>query len=151
MIVYRITAKEYAGLLTASGKANRWNDPGAFVIYTASSASLSCLEHLVHLQTLDFKKKFSITLFEIPATALIETVDKSTLPKDWVENNNDEAECRLIGRKWYREKENLLLSVPSSVMPIERNFIINTIHPDFDKIKVFDIIAFSFDKRLLKI
>lgn len=150
MILYRITAKEYAGLLTASGTENRWNDNGAFVIYTSASASLSCLENLVHLQTTVIKKQFSITAYQLPDKTKIQKIELDSLPADWKSDSSQDAACRLIGRKWYNDKKTLLLCVPSSVIPSEFNYIINTLHPDFQKIKVLQVQPFNFDPRLFK-
>ena len=48
MLVYRITKTMYADRLVASGGAARWNSRGQFVIYTAATRALACLENVVH-------------------------------------------------------------------------------------------------------
>ena len=48
MRVYRITLARFSTNLYASGFVARWNSEGTFVIYTAGSRSLACLENLVH-------------------------------------------------------------------------------------------------------
>jgi RES domain-containing protein len=48
MEVYRISLARWTTALTASGNAARWNSKGKFVIYTASSAALACLENVVY-------------------------------------------------------------------------------------------------------
>lgn len=55
-----------------------------------------------------------------------------------------------IGSKWYNSLETLVLKVPSSIIPQEHNYIINTKHPLFQThIKLESIEDFAWDKRLL--
>ena len=43
-----------------------------------------------------------------------------------------------------------VLKVPSAVVKGDFNFLINPDHSDFKKIKIWDVTAFPFDKRILK-
>ena len=55
-----------------------------------------------------------------------------------------------IGNTWYTANKNLLLQVPSAIIISENNFIINTLHDDFKKVKITSIEPFGFEKRLRK-
>jgi len=48
MNVYRITLEKWAKNLTASGRAARWNSNGFYILYTASTRALACLENVVY-------------------------------------------------------------------------------------------------------
>lgn len=48
MDIFSITHRKWADKLEASGYAARWNSNGLLLIYAAQSASLACLENLVH-------------------------------------------------------------------------------------------------------
>ena len=150
MIVYRITHIKYANQLIGSGVANRWNLPGQFVIYTASSKSLACLENLVYSsgETLRSGLFKCLEIF-IPENLSINTV----FLKD-VSGNYNSEEGRIltqeIGNKWYSQNKDLLLKVPSAIIQSEYNFVINTRHHDFKKVKIIRSYQFVFDKRLGK-
>jgi RES domain-containing protein len=55
---------------------------------------------------------------------------------------------REIGAKFIRERTAAAMRVPSAVIPIESNFLLNPLHPDFGRIKWKDPIAFRIDARL---
>jgi RES domain-containing protein len=55
-----------------------------------------------------------------------------------------------IGEVWVREGRQILLSVPSSIIPNERNFVINPAHPAFGEIGFRPSLHFHFDPRLKK-
>jgi RES domain-containing protein len=42
-----------------------------------------------------------------------------------------------------------VLSVPSAVVPAERNYLLNPAHPDFERIEMGEPRPFRFDQRLL--
>lgn len=55
-----------------------------------------------------------------------------------------------IGSDWYQARTSLILKVPSAVIPLEYNYIINTEHPDFsDKVSLVRIEDYFWDSRLL--
>jgi RES domain-containing protein len=150
MLVYRITHKKFSDRLIASGIENRWNVSGQLVIYSAGNKALACLENLVHTnaESLGNDLYMCMEIF-IPETAEVTAITLKDLP----ENFSDEEQKNItqsIGSKWYMTGKNLLLNVPSAIIPSENNFIINTIHDDFKKVKITGKEPFNFDKRLRK-
>ena len=55
-----------------------------------------------------------------------------------------------IGHDWLKKRESCVLSVPSAVVPAERTFLINPLHPDFAKISVGAPEFLETDVRLLR-
>ena len=53
-----------------------------------------------------------------------------------------------MGDEFIKQKQSLLLKVPSVVVTQEYNYLANPIHPDFKKIKIIKTISFWPDKRL---
>lgn len=54
-----------------------------------------------------------------------------------------------MGSRWYHDQASLALEVPSAVIPQESNFIINTIHPDFqENVRIAETENYFWDKRL---
>jgi len=57
----------------------------------------------------------------------------------------------MIGERWLRESRTAVLSVPSVVIPHERNFVLNPIHAEFARLKINPSERFSFDPGMWKI
>jgi len=149
MIVYRITLAKWAGSLTASGRAARWNSNGHFMLYTAGTRALACLENMVHRRSIGTDDLFRVTLIEIPDDLKIKKIDKGKLPVNWQEYINYPS-CQAIGDKWLKENSTTVLRVPSAIIMEEYNYLLNPQHPDFSRIKVHSTEKFTFDERLLK-
>ena len=150
MKVFRITHKKWSNELVASGYAARWNSNGFYVIYSAQSCSLACLENLVHRNGLGLDSDFSLITVSIPEKTKKEEVLEKNLPIGW--NGKDEKAhilCRRIGDEWIKSQRSCILIVPSAIITNEKNIIINPNHKDFETIKIELVQPFSFDKRLI--
>lgn len=146
MNVFRITKEAYSTNLTASGYPARWNTKGAFVIYTAESRSLACLENLVHRSGEGDNALYKVMVIEIPDTLKVDTIDLSNLKKDWKKVENY-SYCQAFTSVWITGKKTPVLKVPSVIIKNEFNFLINPNHPDFKKIKLVNTDDFIFDTR----
>jgi RES domain-containing protein len=56
-----------------------------------------------------------------------------------------------MGKIWIDEKQSMVLQVPSSIVPQEKNFILNPLHPDFADLKTGKAQSLYIDPRLKKI
>ena len=146
MIVYRITTEQWSKSLAASGHPARWSAKGRFVIYTAESRSLACLENLVHRSGEGNNALYKVMLIEIPDNMKIEIINEASLKKDWHTMDNY-FYCQSLGGMWLNEPKAAVLKVPSVVIKKEHNYLINPNHPDFNDIKLLAIEDFDFDKR----
>ncbi len=146
MIVFRITTEKWSKSLSASGYAARWSTRGNFVVYTAESRSLACLENLVHRSGEGENALYKVMVINIPDTLTVEIIDVSTLKKNWHIFDNY-AYCQAIGNKWLNEMSTPILKVPSVIIKKEHNYLINPHHPDFTKIKLISTEDFDFDQR----
>ena len=147
MEVYRITLAKYAGQLIAPGTEARWNSRGYFVIYTAGSRALACLENLVHRDSEGLKSIFKVIVINIPDEVEITTITETGLPENWTKSNKLHH-TRQIGNTWLSSQTSCVLKVPSAVIKGEFNFLINPAHPSFSKIKIKALEEFEFDSRL---
>lgn len=147
MEVFRITLTEYADGLYASGRSNRWNYKGEKVIYAAGSRSLACLENVVHASGVALSQHFTVMVIYIPDKISIETIGTGQLPKDWNKKARPRT-CQRLGSQWANSNASLLLQVPSSIIPDEKNYLINPAHKDFTKVKIIDHQNFYFDRRI---
>ncbi len=53
-----------------------------------------------------------------------------------------------FGTDWINSRVAAVLSVPSVIVPSERNYLLNPAHPDFARIRFFAPRPFTFDRRL---
>ncbi|AFK05223.1 RES domain protein [Emticicia oligotrophica DSM 17448] len=146
MNIYRITTPNYTKL-TASGRAARWNRNGEFVIYAASSIALACLENIVHRSKKGLLGDFRLITIEIPKKVSIKKLTQEELPEGWSDKSNFEI-CQEISSNWLENLESCVLCVPSVIIPLENNFLINPQHPDFKLVKIQSVTEFTFDNRI---
>ena len=151
MLVYRITQTKFASSLFAPGFAGRWNSENEWMIYTAGSASLACLEVLAHKSGTALNSgKFSMAVIDFPEHLVVEEIKLSELQKlntEWFKVLHYPITQKL-GNKWLSEMSSPILKVPSAIVDREYNYLLNPAHPDFSTIKVLDITSFNFDSRL---
>ncbi len=147
MIVYRISLEKWADKLVASGNAARWNSKGVYVLYAASSRSLACLENVVHRDGQGLSQNFRTMLIQIPDDLKITSIPLHQLETTWREWAAS-SYTRSIGDSWAMRRESAVLEVPSAIIPDEFNYVLNTSHPDFPKIKLLRTESFQFDPRI---
>ena len=51
---------------------------------------------------------------------------------------------------WFNSGDSVILAVPSVIVPVETNYLINPLHSDFEKIKIRGPEQFEYDQRLVK-
>jgi RES domain-containing protein len=146
MLVYRICLAEFANELKASGNASRWNSKGNFVIYAAANRALACLENVVHRSSEGLNHLIKVMIIEIEDSVSVLDISVSSLDMNW-HKRISYPYCQKIGDKWYQDGKSAVLSVPSSIMSMERNYVINCRHEDFikEKIRLIGIEDFVFN------
>jgi len=150
MLVYRIVHKKYAETLFASGLQGRWNSEGKKVLYTSESVSLAYLENMVQRRGFGFNNDFRIMVIEVPSKAPFYEVKLSDLSPNWRSFRNYD-ECQNIGNIWFDQSDFLYMKVPSAVVAENCNIVINTLHKDYKKVKLFEVLDFYPDSRLEEI
>jgi RES domain-containing protein len=148
MIVYRICNTLYKDDISgygASVRGARWNAPGTSMLYTSEHISLCALEMLVNIILTEVKINFHLLQISVPENASLSLVTAQKLKPNW---RDDEGYTNFIGNEFCKNKDSLLLKVPSAVISEEYNYLINPTHPDFKKIKILNSKPFIFDQRL---
>jgi len=128
----------------------RWNSRGTRVIYTAGTLSLAALEMLVHLNNEEILLSYSFAAATLDESLILPIEEFQKLPKNW-NDSPPPLEIQRIGDEWSQKKASAVLKVPTSILPVEYNYLINIEHPDFSKIKFNTPQSFTFDERLQKI
>ncbi len=155
MRVYRIEREKYldttlSGGGAASAKGFRWNSMGTPLVYTAESRALATLEVAVHLDiSTDLPTDRFYVEIEIPDDLPILAVALADLPEDWSAKPPTTA-TQMVGDDFVQQNEAAVLKVPSCIVPLEYNYLINPHHPDAKKIKVQATLPIQFD-ALLKV
>ena len=147
MLVYRIVLAHRTKSLEAPGFPARWNSKGKFMIYTASNRALACLENVVHRSGEGLARNFKIMTIQIPDRLKMDEIFLKDLPEQWFEVQNYIL-TQQLGNKWLENSETPILKIPSAIIPLENNFILNPFHFDFKKIKIKNVEDFIFDPRI---
>jgi RES domain-containing protein len=129
----------------AAKYGGRWNQVGRPVIYAAQTASLAALEVLVHYSILP--RDFLLTEIQVPDNMTTARLEVAALPMGW-DGDIIISRTQVLGEQWVVGGRAAVLSVPSSIVPKERNFVINPVHPSFRRIKFLPSAPFAFDPRL---
>lgn len=156
MLVYRIQKAKHSqsreDILSGMGAykaGGRWNKRGTPLIYTCENPATAVLEILVHLETTspDDVPNLVIVIMDIPDESIFK-VDAETLPKDWNKIIHP-PETQTFTQTWLKEVKFLAMEIPSAVMELSKNYLINPLHPDIQKVNIIKIQDYVIDSRLL--
>jgi RES domain-containing protein len=128
--------------------ASRWNHVGTRMVYLASSPSLCVLETLAHVSPTEFGERRLLEL-DLPESS-IEEVSEALfiqLLRDAPKHEPEQA-TREYGSRWAKEGRSLLLQVPSIVVPVEKNYLLNPLHPLGKQITVLRQDIIRLDRRI---
>jgi RES domain-containing protein len=135
------------------GLANsgRWNTTGRAVTYCSTVPSLTALEKRVHVTDTSLLAPQAMVEYAAPNAVPMRTISFSDLPSDWASR---ETHTQTLGDAWLDECTELILVVPSVIMPIasapDRNVLINHRHSAIAGITITAITPFTFDPRLFQ-
>jgi RES domain-containing protein len=129
--------------------AARWHKVGTCVVYTSASLALAAMEFFVNWKEQAAPRALASISAHVPDGLRISVLSDQRLPDDWRSSRVREA-TQQIGSDWARSGESAILSIPSTVIPEERNFLLNPAHRDFKRIRVGKPRPFSFDPRMWK-
>jgi RES domain-containing protein len=150
MIIYRLATEEHKDDLSGTGSklyGGRWNSPGIAALYTAENISLAVLEILVRADKYTIPSSYHLLKISVPVDATPVVISSNKLSKNW---EDDAAYTQWLGDGILKANEAMLLKVPSAIVPEENNYVLNTRHPDFKKVKIINSSRFLFDKRLFR-
>lgn len=124
----------------------RWNSPGRAVVYTSLHLSLAVLETLAHADRRRFERDYVVFEVRVPHALVLEVRDHD-LPPDW-RARPVSAGARAIGDAWLEQRASAALSVPSVLIPHERNLLLDPGHERFGELGLGPPQPFRFDDRL---
>ena len=148
MRVFRLTRARHAALDGEGARryGGRWNSPGRRAVYTAAYRSLALLEVLVNLDLPPDLIPADFVMLEIEITGAI--MAAATIYDGSIDA---EIDLRAVGDAWIENAQSVVFSVPSVIVPAERNYIVNPEHPQAAAIAVASRAPFAVDERLTRI
>lgn len=150
MLLYRLLQAVFrAEPLSGQGAAlygGRWNPKGISLLYTTESPALSLLEVLVHINPKRIPDYHLVTI-DVPDS--VRSYGVGELPVDWrVTGTVQPMPSQTFLLSWLRQPDTLLVQVPSTIVPIMANFLLNPRHPHFADCRVIGVDPFEIDERL---
>ena len=137
MRVWRIASAAHAAFDGEGARrhGSRWTPRGIPAVFTSATLSLAALERFVHTNS-DLEPTDLLAVpVDLHNDIAIEAVEVETLPADWRTFPAPPA-LALIGEQGFRSSRTAVLSVPSVVVPHERNFVLNPRHREFARIVI---------------
>lgn len=152
MKLFRVAKEQYASDLSGRGAeihGGRWNTPGYPVVYTSTTASLALLESLAWTSMSSLLSAgFVMMVIQCPETCLHE-LKVYELPAGW--NHIDAyGVTQKIGDAWINSKNTLLLRIPSAILSMEANMLINPKHTLMSQVVIEELFDIEFDPRVIK-
>lgn len=149
MLVYRLLQAAFCHEpLSGQGAAlygGRWNPKGISILYTTESPALSLLEILVHLNPRHTPHYYLATI-DVPDS--IRVIQPQELPADWRATGSGPLPSQVFLLEWLQKSDCLVIQVPSTVIPMMANYLINPRHPLFASCNVLSVEALEIDARL---
>jgi RES domain-containing protein len=132
----------------ARRSGGRWNRVGTPLVYTSGSIALACLETLAHLAAGDLPLNRYLVKVEVP-DALWKAAEifdpKNHVGWDAIPTGRVSLDA---GDAWAAARTSALLTVPSVIVPEERNILINPAHPDTTQLRAIKLRRWTYDPRL---
>jgi RES domain-containing protein len=149
--VWRLIKAEHAEDAFAGEGARRgggrWNSKGFRVVYTSGSLSLATLEVMVPTHFYSALKYYVCFPIDFDP-GLSQSITIKDLPDNWKADPIPQS-VKKVGDQWIQNQKSVILKVPSTIIPVEYNYLINPSHPDFEKVVIHSPQKFAFDPRLL--
>ena len=150
--IYRIAKKQYLEDLSGEGArlyGGRWNKKGYNMVYFSESLSLAVLEILVHIDFKFLTNDFGYLEAEIPENLISPKRKETKLEDTWRENPPSNYSMQ-YGTDWLKSNKSLAMQVPSAILPMTNNILVNPRHPLIKKIKIIRTGVLDVDSRVFQ-
>lgn len=152
MIVYRVANVKYKDLalsgIGAEKVGGRWNKVGTRAVYCSENISLALLEYYVHSENIAYlPKKIWVAKIQFPDDFIIEELKE--LPESWNHCPYSSTTTEIF-TDLAKDRNVFALRVPSTIVGLESNIILNPLNKEFGKVEVIEFIELPIDERLKK-
>ncbi len=150
MIVYRVANVKYKDLtlsgIGAEKVGGRWNEVGTRAVYCSENISLALLEYYVHSENIAYlPKEILIAKIQFPDDFVIEELKE--LPERWNQYPYSSKTAEIF-TDLVKTRNVFALRVPSTIIGLESNIILNPLYKEFGKVEVIEFIELPIDERL---
>ena len=150
MIVYRVANSKYKDLtlsgIGAEKVGGRWNEVGTRAVYCSENISLALLEYYVHSEkTSKLPKEILVAKIQFPDEFIIEELE--IRPDRWNQYPYSSKTSNIF-TNLARNRDFFALKVPSTIVGLESNIILNPLYKDFGKVEISEFIKLPIDERL---
>jgi RES domain-containing protein len=150
MIVFRVAdAKFKETTLSGIGAerfGGRWNEVGTPAVYCSENVSLALLEYYVNSASIEYLPK-SILVAKIRFPDEFPIEELSPLPIGW-----NQYPYSFEGSRFFtdltKKPDFFALKVPSSIVGIESNYVLNPLYKDFEMVEIIEFMTLPIDERL---
>lgn len=150
MIVYRVANVKYKDAtlsgIGAEKVGGRWNSVGTRAVYCSENISLALLEYYVHSENIAYlPKNILIAKIQFPDEFVIEKLKE--LPERWNQYPYASKTTEVF-TDLAKDRNRFALRVPSTIVGLESNIILNPLFKEFGKVEIVDFIELPIDERL---
>lgn len=150
MIVFRVANLKYKeATLTGIGAekvGGRWNEVGTRTVYCSENISLALLEYYVHSENIAYLPK-EILVAKITFPDEFEIKEPGVLPEGWNRYPYLPDTAQLFSTL-AKSPDFFALKVPSTIVPLEYNILLNPLYKDFGKVEIIEFLELPVDERL---
>jgi RES domain-containing protein len=150
---WRICHRRYADTAFSGEGAKlfggRFNSEGIPAVYASGALSLALLELLVQSNDRNYYSACVVFYADIPGV-MIKHVNSEELPDGWDRIPYTSA-SQITGDRWLKSGDAVAIQIPSVVVPVEFNYLINPVHPEFKQIRISEPQELMVDGRLFDI
>ena len=150
MVVYRVANVKYKDStlsgIGAEKVGGRWNEVGTRAIYCSENISLALLEYYVHSEKItNLPKEILVAKIQFPDEFKIEELDN--LPERWNQYAYSSKTTKVF-TSLSKNRDFFALKVPSTILGMESNIILNPLYKEFGKVEISEFIRLPIDERL---
>ena len=150
MIVFRVANLRYKDStlsgIGAEKVGGRWNKVGTRAVYCSENISLALLEYYVHSENIaNLPTEIGVAKIEVPDHFFIEELVE--LPERWNQYPYSSKTTEVFS-KLAKNRDFFGLKVPSTIVPLEYNYILNPLYKNFGQVEILEFLNLSIDERL---
>lgn len=150
MFVYRVANLKYKDLtlsgIGAEKVGGRWNKVGIRAVYCSENISLALLEYYVHSNNIAYlPKDILVAKIYFPDNITIEELNN--LPDRWNQYPYSSKTTEVFSNL-AKSRDFFGLKVPSTIVSMESNIILNPLYKDFGKVEIVEFITLPINDRL---
>lgn len=150
MIVFRVANLRYKDStlsgIGAEKVGGRWNKVGTRAVYCSENISLALLEYYVHSENIaNLPTEIGVAKIEVPDHFFIEELVE--LPERWNQYPYSSKTTEVFS-KMAKNRDFFGLKVPSTIVPLEYNYILNPLYKNFGQVEILEFLNLSIDQRL---